>query len=106
MHAYCKHAPLISSSADQHPSSVGSKPHPHTLTRPPSLLSTSLLSYDRCYVFAAEHKVALLVAPLCPLGFECWESDPLIHPSHGKQTGPCVRRPAKIKKEGREKGEG
>lgn len=35
-----------------------------------SLLSTTLLSYDQCYVCAMEHKVALLVLLLCALRCE------------------------------------
>lgn len=48
-----------------------SPPPPPSL--PPSLLSASLLSYDRCYVCAAEHKVALLAPRLCPLRLESCE---------------------------------
>lgn len=48
-----------------------SPPPPPSL--PLSLLSASLLSYDRCYVCAAEHKVALLVPRLCPLRLESCE---------------------------------
>lgn len=66
------HAPFISSSAHQRPSSAAWGAM-DSLTSSPSLLSASLLSYDRCYVCAAEHKVALLAPRLCPLTLESCE---------------------------------
>lgn len=77
---------LISFREDQHLSPVSSRPY--TPSSPPP--SNSLLSYDRCYVCAVEHKVALLDPSALPS--QIWVLE--VRPSH--LPGPQGNRQAPV----------
>lgn len=81
------------SSQRKHPWTSGRCAATHTLiSSPASPLSTTLLSYDQCYVCvcvcAMKHKVALFILLLRALRRETLSLTPL-----EKQTGPCTRPP-------------